>query len=115
MALILHLVSQADWDAQKDSGFYRAESLESEGFIHFSTQEQAAGSANRYYIGRDDLLLLVVDTDKLTTPLKYEPPRDPARKDERFPHLYGALNVDAVVRVAVYKPNNDGTFEMPEI
>lgn len=115
MTLILHLVSQADWDAQKDSGLYRAASLESEGFIHFSAQEQVAGSANRYYIGRDDLLLLVVDTDKLNVPLKYEAPRDPARKDERFPHVYGALNVDAVVRVVPYKPNADGKFDPPEI
>ncbi|SOD97119.1 DUF952 domain-containing protein [Spirosoma fluviale] len=97
MNLIYHIVSAADWQQQESTSTYEAPSLQTEGFIHLSTKEQVAGTLSRYYQNVPDLLLLHVDTSKLTSELKYEL----ATNNEAFPHLYGPLNKDAVVHVEI--------------
>lgn len=112
--LIYHITTAADWDTPGD---YRADSLVAQGFIHFSTREQVARVANAVYTARRDLVLLVVDADRLRAPLRFEPPDPnvPAEHDtgERFPHLYGALNRDAVLEARPYPPDADGVFHAP--
>jgi uncharacterized protein (DUF952 family) len=95
MNLIYHIVSAADWAKQGNLPVYEAPSLQTEGFIHLSQKEQVAGTLIRYYQHVPDLVLLHVDTDKLTHELKYEL----ATNQESFPHLYGPLNKDAVVYI----------------
>ncbi|MVM32231.1 DUF952 domain-containing protein [Spirosoma sp. HMF4905] len=95
MSLIYHIVSAADWASQEDSPNYEAVSLQSEGFIHLSQKEQVGATLSRYYTNVPDLLLLHVDTSKLTHDLKYEL----ATNNELFPHLYGPLNKDAVIEI----------------
>ena len=113
--MIYHIITQEAWEQTQGSTHYSAPSLATEGFIHFSTLEQVAGSANRYYAGRDDILLLEIDPAKVTTPFVYEAPKNPDRAHERFPHLYAPLNLDAVVRVLPYALDATGTFRQPEI
>lgn len=113
MPLITHITPRADWEAAQRRGAYRAASLDSEGFIHFSTLEQVAATASRFYRAQHDLVLLVVDTDRLTADLRYESPSHNMVDDERFPHLYGELNLDAVTRVIDFPPNADGMFDLP--
>jgi uncharacterized protein (DUF952 family)/GNAT superfamily N-acetyltransferase len=115
MSLILHITARADWEHAQTQGDYAAPSLAEEGFIHCSTQEQVAGSANRYYAGRNDVLLLLIDPARLTAPLVYEPPKRADRADQLFPHIYGRLNLDAVTRVIDYLPDADGRFHQPEL
>jgi uncharacterized protein (DUF952 family) len=120
MSLIVHIVSRYDWEDARAAGEYRAESLESQGFIHCSTPEQVTRVANAVYHGQTGLALLVIETDRLAAPLKFEPPVHPAAgrpetgSAELFPHLYGALNLDAVVRVVDFPPQPDGTFALPD-
>lgn len=95
MSLIYHIVSAADWAKQESQPSYEAASLLTEGFIHLSTKEQVAGTLNRYYQHVPDLLLLHVDSDKLTSDLHYEL----ATNQESFPHLYGPLNKEAIVQI----------------
>ena len=95
MKLIYHIVPAAHWKQYEGRTEYEAASLQTEGFIHLSQKEQVAGTLSRYYQNVPNLLLLHVDTDKLMHELKYEP----ATQGELFPHLYGPLNKDAVVRV----------------
>ncbi len=92
---ILHIVSRSDWEAARTAGAYRAESLDSEGFIHFSRWSQLAATAARYYAGVSDLVVLVVDEAALDD-LRVE--LSPST-GETFPHLYGPLPVSAVVEV----------------
>lgn len=94
MNLIYHIVPVADWNRQASNPAYVAESLPTEGFIHLSTREQVAGVLERYYLNVPDLLLLHVDPERLTHELIYEL----ATNNEYFPHLYGPLNKEAVVR-----------------
>ena len=86
-------------------GEYFATSLESEGFIHFSRPEQVVGTANRYYAGRRDLLLLWVDPQKVIPNLRWE-----SSHGEIYPHLYGPLNIDAIFQIDEFPPDVDGVF-----
>jgi len=93
--MIFHVVTSANWQKAVQQGFYEADSLALEGFIHTSKAEQVQGVLSRYYSGQTNLLLLHIDETKLAAPLKYE--LAPSVNEE-FPHIYGRLNIDAVVK-----------------
>jgi uncharacterized protein (DUF952 family) len=116
MATIFHILPSYQWEQAKLEGVYRGDTLEAEGFIHFSKPEQVVRVANARFKGHTGLLLALVDTDKLTSELKYEPPYEGGEQiesDELFPHLYGPLNLDAVIHVLEFEPQKDGTFLLP--
>jgi uncharacterized protein (DUF952 family) len=94
MSEIYHLVTPAAWQAGPDQP-YQAASLQSEGFIHCSYAHQVAASANRFYASAGELMVLCIDPDRLSSPLKAEP----ATSGELFPHVYGPINRDAVTSV----------------
>lgn len=94
--MIYHVVTKAGWEAAKKKGAYAAASLALEGFIHASEKEQVAGVLERYYKNQRGLLLLHIDESRLSAPLKYE--LAPS-VNESFPHIYGLLNLDAVIQV----------------
>jgi len=103
---ILHLISTDDWVAAQSSDQIAPESLATEGFVHCSTAAQIDGVVERYYSGRTDMLVLTVDPDALgAAELKWEAPAHPdgtpnttAEQYERYPHVYGAIPVSAVIR-----------------
>jgi uncharacterized protein (DUF952 family) len=106
--VILHICARADWPPA--DGLYRADSLATEGFIHCSDRGTVHLPANRLFAGRTDLVLLLVDPDRLDAPLRWEPaePGGPW-----FPHVYGPIPADAVVSVHDFPPGPDGKFELP--
>ena len=107
MAMIYHLAPVSDWEAAGGLEEYAAESLESEGFIHCSKDHsQAIEVANRLFKGRDDMLVLELDVDRLVSPIKHEA----ARLGTVYPHIYGPINTDAVVGVLGLITDEDGRF-----
>jgi len=98
--MIYHVVSRVAWELAVSKGFYEADSLAAEGFIHLSTKEQVNGVLQRYYKGHTDLLLLHIDETKLIAELKYELALS---VNEMFPHLFGRLNIDAVTNATIIK------------
>lgn len=114
MTALLHLVENGPWRAALGTGELRPPSLASVGFVHLSTPEQVHLPAGRLFPGRRDLVLLVVDPDRLTDPVRWEPglPEDPP--DARFPHLYGPLPTAAVVAVVPYRPPSPVALPAPD-
>ncbi len=107
MSIIYHLIDQASWDSARSTQEHRADSLAAEGFIHCSEdQDQLLRVANRLYSGRKDMLALAVDPELLSAPLK----REPSRSGEVYPHIYGPLNTDAVVKVHALTLDSTRTF-----
>lgn len=101
MAEIFHVTPRADWENIGSNGVYQCDSLATEGFIHCCSPVQLAGVLDRYFRGRTGLVALRINPERLTPPLRWE---SPPGSDEAFPHLYGALNVDAVVEVVALDP-----------
>ena len=111
---ILHAAPLASWSAAQETGAYTADSLASQGFVHCSSPEQILRVANALYKGRRDLVLLAIDPARLTSELRWEPGVDLA--SELFPHVYGPINLQAVIRVVVFEPDANGIFtRLPNI
>ncbi|MCH6159612.1 DUF952 domain-containing protein [Streptomyces marispadix] len=125
MAELLHITERSIWEAARESGTYemstRGLTLREVGFIHCSLRRQLPAVAHMLYDGWDPakLVVLVIDSERLSVPVRYEPPEPAAVRDgggsddsgdgpgdgdgehggavEEFPHIYGPLPVTAVV------------------
>ena len=143
MTLIYHITTRDAALLARQTGEYRTESLAKDGFIHLSQMHQVLDVANALYTGQKNLVILVVETSRLKAELKYEAPVHPSASgsvplaknedfsrgkslsngndlkdtdlsaDQLFPHLYGPLNFDAVVKVVDFPVLTDGMFELP--
>jgi uncharacterized protein (DUF952 family) len=84
------------WRAAEHAGLFRGSQADRrDGFIHFSTAAQVVETAAKHFAGQSNLLLVRVDATKLGDRLKWEP----SRAGALFPHLYGDLDLAAVMRV----------------
>jgi glutathione S-transferase len=106
VAEIFHLAAPEDWAAATRDGAVtdstRDVKLAEEGFIHCSFAEQLARTAQRFFGDLDEVVVLRIDTDRLTSPLVTE---DLYGTGEAFPHVYGPINLDAVIDVRVVSPH----------
>jgi uncharacterized protein (DUF952 family) len=109
---IYHIAIRADWEQARADGVYTRSSVDKtlaeEGFIHASEASQVTRTANRFY--RDvpgELVVLVIDTGLLRAEVRYE---DVPGAELPFPHIYGPLNVDAVLAAKPFAPGPDGKF-----
>jgi uncharacterized protein (DUF952 family) len=110
MTTLFHITTHEAWRQALIEGVYRADSLETEGFIHCSTIHQVVRTANRFYAGQTDLVLLVIDANRLDAELIYEE----SEPGERFPHLYGPLDLDAVSQSLPFQADPSGLFALPD-
>ncbi len=117
---ILHITFAADWQQAQQAGDYRAASLETDGFIHCSTSAQLVTVANAFYSGQGELLVLVIDPERLTAALRWEAPAHPnpdqassVPDDALFPHVYGPINLDAVMSTVALVPDAGGIYQLP--
>ena len=108
MSVIFHITRSQQWEEAKQVQSYRGDTLDSEGFIHCSTLSQTTRSANKFFVGQTGLVLLSIDSEKVESELKYE-----LAAGENYPHIYGPLNVDAVLKVMEFEAGADGKFELP--
>ena len=105
-----HFTSRNNWENAPQT--YRTDSIESEGFIHCSFRNQVSKSANKWAKGVDDLVLLVIDPERVQAEIKYE---NTSGGTEDYPHIYGELNVDAVKEVLPIPQNDEGFHQLPEV
>ena len=107
--MILHITKREQWEQAKQAGIYRGDTLDTEGFIHCSTPQQIIRTANRFFENQRGLVLLCICPDRVQAEIKYE-----GVDNDLFPHIYGALNLDAVNQAIEFEPGEDGFFEMPD-
>ena len=105
---IFHITTQAQWQKALEQGFYLSDSLEKDGFIHASTAEQVSKVFNAFYQEQADVVLLAIALEKLESSVKWEAPVHPDGKKtdaitetEKFPHIYGKINLNAVTVVSL--------------
>jgi uncharacterized protein (DUF952 family) len=108
--IIFRISEREQWEKAQKDGFYTDESLNNEGFIHMSERHQLTVVANHLYKGQENLLLLTVETNKLVAEVRYEQ----IGTDEPFPHIYGVINLDAIIAFHDFPSNLDGFFSLPK-
>jgi uncharacterized protein (DUF952 family) len=92
--IVYKIVATEEWAKAEAGGAFAGASVDrADGFIHFSTAEQASETAAKWFAGRSDLTLAAIDADALGDALRWEPSRGGAL----FPHLYGPLPMNAVL------------------
>jgi len=111
VATIFHIALAGDWAAAQEAGAYttstRGRSLAEEGFVHCSRADQWPAVRDAFYADvTEPLLLLQIDTTRLDVPV-VEEAAEPGRV-ETFPHVYGPIPLDAVVK-AIPLPHGTGT------
>ena len=110
--IIYKIAPEALWrEAEKIGRFTGAPIDIADGFIHFSTASQARETAAKHFAGQTDLVLVAVDGAQLGDPLKYEVSRGGAL----FPHLYGVLDINAVLWVRPLPLGADGAHQFPAL
>jgi len=97
-------------EAERAGRFVGAPVDHADGYIHFSTAEQARETAAKHFAGQPDLVLVAVDAEALGPALKWEPSRGGAL----FPHLYGELPLSAVIWTKPLPLGPDGLHVFPE-
>ena len=104
--MIYHIATRTEWESQADAPRYAPGRYEADGFIHCSEQQQLEPVAGFNFRGRDDLVLLELMPTKLDPETRYE-----QGGREKYPHIYGPINKDAVNRTIDVRCNDDGLFE----
>jgi uncharacterized protein (DUF952 family) len=112
MTDIIYKIVPADlWREAEQAGVFGGAPIDlADGYIHFSTAAQVRRTAELYFKGQDDLLLVAVDVGKLGDALKFEPSRD----GDLFPHLYATLPLDTVVWQKPLPKRPNGHHDFPE-
>ncbi len=102
---IYHICRSEEWEKALQSGYYSGSSQDlDDGFIHFSTGGQLRESAAKHRSGQDGLVVLTVDIKRLGKALKWEP----SRTGKLFPHLYGRISIEDVLKVSPLPLGTDG-------
>lgn len=110
MSTIYKICTAAEWREAERAGVYRGSAVDHrDGFIHFSTAEQAIETARKHFAGQRDLVLVSVEADALGDSLRFEASRGGAL----FPHLYGELYLAAVLRVVPLPLDASGQHVFP--
>jgi uncharacterized protein (DUF952 family) len=108
---IYHIAFRCDWEKAIEHGEYRistrGRTLDEQGFIHASDAHQVALVANFLYRPDEELIVLVIEPERLHAQVRYEYVPDSA---DPFPHIYGPINADAVVATQALEFDADGAF-----
>jgi len=107
--LIYKIFLRPEWNALRAEGQTKGAPIDiADGYVHFSTSEQAPETAAKYFADQDGLFLVAVETDRLGDDLKWEPSRGAAL----FPHLYRMMLLTDVAW-AQPLPFSDGVHQFP--
>ena len=91
---IYHITERSIWLEAKHNTFYEGGTLSADGFIHCCLFEQIEDVLLNWFEGKQDNVILEIDPEKLLFPVKYE---NLEGGQEMFPHIYGPINLDAVI------------------
>jgi uncharacterized protein (DUF952 family) len=108
---IYHIIPEQEWNIVKNKNEYSPTSLAVEGFIHFSYKDQVIGTAERYYADKPGLVILKVSIDRVKPEIRNE--RSPT--GGCYPHLYGPLDLNAVVSVQPLTRDDRGKFTFNDL
>lgn len=110
MDITFHLVPQKYFDALDPHADYVPHDFARDGFIHCTDgADEMARTANRYYKADTQAhYYLYIAKARVRAPIRYD------AAPHIYPHIYGALNRDAIVAVRTARRATDGTFQAPE-
>jgi uncharacterized protein (DUF952 family) len=111
-SLIYKIVDRENWHQAIEAGRFDGAAVDlTDGFIHFSTDEQVAETLRLHFPGVSNLMLIAVETSRLGENLKWEP----SRGGELFPHLFAPLRLGDAVWSKELPLGSDGNHVLPSL
>lgn len=108
---LYHITSLAEWNTAQTRGEYEPKGFTQDQFIHCSYCHQVLTVAHRFYKGQNGLVLLVIESSKIDSSLVEE---NLEGGIELYPHIYGLLPIDAVIKVIAFPCDLEGKFALPD-
>lgn len=112
---IVVITRREQWEKAKRAKFYLHSTIDKRlqevGFIHCTFPGQTMEIVSRRNDKDEELVLLLIDPDKVKPEVKYEPAL--SGRPGTFPHIYGPLNTDAVYKVVEVRKNAQGYYTEP--
>lgn len=105
--MIIYTATCGKWENIKEQTEFVSDDFDKAGFIHCSFPKQVVWVLNKHFRNEDKVLLLCIDPKLLKSKLINE---DLKGLGEKFPHVYGSINTDSIVKVIVIYPSTDGLF-----
>lgn len=105
--IILHCMRKSLWEERKNKEFWGKKDMDIFGFIHCSTIDNIHLVTPNWKDLKDELVILCIDRDKLKSEVKYE---DLDNLGMKYPHIYGLVNNDAVIKVLPYNKDGEGNW-----
>lgn len=105
--MILHCIRKVEWNKVKDKKQWGKDLIEKDGFIHCSTLEFFWRVAPNFNDINEELIILLIDENKLISPIKYE---DGDNSGRYYPHVYGEINNDAIIKILPFLKDKNGNY-----
>ena len=110
VSFLYKIMSKQEWKTAQAQGIYEGSEVDRrDGFIHLSAAHQVRATAQKHFSGKADLVLISIREENLGPSLKWEA----SRGGDLFPHIYGALKLDAISEV-IPLPLANGIHQFPE-
>jgi uncharacterized protein (DUF952 family) len=116
---LFHICSEDELRQARALGVHRPASLSSDGFVHLARSTQVIQVLGHFFVGRDDLVLLAIDPTRLTQEVKFEAAAPvgaraaSAGEGDSFPHVYGPLDLAAIVDAVRLPVGSDPVRAIP--
>ena len=108
-SVIFHITTPTAWNNFEHQNYFKADSLQTEGFIHTSTIAQLEATAQRYYANENEIIVLHLDANAMQQKIKYE---WASSANDFFPHIYGVIEKENILQIQSIK-KIDGKFPIP--
>ncbi|MCH9673242.1 MAG: DUF952 domain-containing protein [Gammaproteobacteria bacterium] len=107
---LFHITDDRQWPCAGEH--YLPNTYSVDGFVHCSTAKQVLATAQRYFQGRDDLILLAINTTMIEADIRYE---NLIGGSELFPHIYGPIPCNAIESAEPLQRGADNEYLAPKM
>ena len=107
--LIYKVLTGEQWAAARAGSLVEAPVDKADGYVHFSTAATLTGTLRKWFRGQEGCVLLAFESEDFATSLRWEK----SRNDEFFPHVFGPVMSEAVVKVWQLELGDDDVPQLP--
>ena len=95
---VYKILTKDEWRQGKASSKIITKLDLKDGFVHLSTASQLNASLSLYFADESSVVLAQINLSKIKNNLKYEVSSNTNNRSGKFPHFYGILNTNMILK-----------------
>ena len=95
---VYKILTEEEWREGRASSKIITELDLKDGFVHLSTASQLNASLSLYFANESKVVLAQINLSKIKNNLKYEVSSSSKNRNGKFPHFYGILNTNMILK-----------------